>query len=94
LKNYELVIIIEAKEEIIERTKEKIKEDIKALGGTILKEDTMGVRVLAYEIKKKSKGFYYVVTIEIDPQKIVELEKEFKLNESILKNQVHVLSGK
>ena len=93
MRNYEIATIIDVNEQVINSTKEKIKEYVKSLGGTVLKEDETGVKNLPYEMKKKEKGFYYYINIEIDPSKIVELEKEFRLNESILKYMTLVLSN-
>lgn len=85
MKNYEAAIVIIPKETIINETKEKVKEDIKSFNGNIVKEDDMGVKPLGYEIDNKDQGFFYIVNFELDPSKVRELEREFKLNDNILK---------
>ena len=45
----------------------------------------MGVKDLAYEIKKEAKGHYNYFEIEADPDSVAAMEKEFRLSAHFLK---------
>ncbi len=85
MRNYDITIVIDPKDEVVKATKEKIKESVTSLGGTISKEDEMGIRTLGYVIKKKTQGYFYLLSLELSPVKVADLEKEFRLDEHILK---------
>jgi small subunit ribosomal protein S6 len=92
LRNYEFAIIIEPRDDIVQATKTKVKEYIESYGGSIIKEEDMGIRTLGYEISKNTQGYYHIITVEMDPSKILDLENEFRINEQILKFMTVVLS--
>ena len=43
-------------------------EEIKKAGGEILKNESWGLRDLAYKIKKNSKGYYYMINCKCYPK--------------------------
>ncbi len=45
----------------------------------------MGLRDLAYEIKKEKKGRYLLVHFTAEPKVVSDMEKAYRLNESILR---------
>ena len=45
----------------------------------------MGKRKLAYEIKKQSEGYYVVYTFEANPEFITELERIYRITDSVMK---------
>jgi len=45
----------------------------------------MGVKYLAYDIKKQEKGHYVYFELKADPSTILEFERGFLLNSNILK---------
>jgi small subunit ribosomal protein S6 len=61
-----------------------IRED----GGTVDNVDVWGRRRLAYEIAKKSEGIYAVVDFTASPAASVELDRQLKLNETVLRTKV------
>jgi len=86
LRKYEYLYIIEPKEEGWEKSIEKRKGDYTQLGVTLIKEDKMGERRLAYPINKKTDGFYYVTNIEAeDFTSLQAYENELKLDPDILR---------
>ena len=38
-------------------------------------------------MKKQRKGRFYLYTMNLNPGKVVEIEKEFKINQNLLKYQ-------
>ena len=86
LRKYEYLYIFEPQEEVAKKSVEWVKEHYKNMGLTLIKEDEMGKRRLAYEINKNTDGFYYVTQIEIDDlTKLDDYEKELKLNQDIIR---------
>jgi small subunit ribosomal protein S6 len=77
---------IETSEQIIAN----IDNAIKNLGGTILNANKIGRKKLAYDINKNRDAFYVNFDIEIAAQKITELKRYLKLNESVLRNFVTI----
>ncbi len=65
----------------------KFKSLIEA-NGTIDSIDEGGKRRLAYDIKKKSEGFYAVVDMTTTPEIAQELDRQLGLNETVLRTQL------
>ena len=87
---YELMVILDP--EIDERTVapslDKFLGVIRNDGGTIENVDIWGRRRLAYEIKKKSEGIYAVVNYTATSETSVELDRQLKLSEAVLRTKV------
>jgi len=54
-------------------------------GATIAKADEWGIRDLAYEIQKQSKGYYVVLDIEAPSEAIAEFNRLARINENTLR---------
>jgi len=85
MRNYEVVFIFRTEADAYNGGLEKVKEELKKAGANIVKEDDMGDRELAYQIKKESRGHYYRFDLELTPDSIVTIEKDLKLINEILK---------
>jgi small subunit ribosomal protein S6 len=87
---YELMVILDP--EIDERTVapslDKFLNVIRNDGGTIDNVDIWGRRRLAYEIQKKSEGIYAVVNFTASSESTVELDRQLKLSEAVLRTKV------
>ena len=47
-----------------------------------------GRRRLAYEINKKAEGIYAVIDLQATPEAVAELDRQLRLNESVLRTKV------
>jgi small subunit ribosomal protein S6 len=87
---YELMVILDP--EIDERTVapslDKFLNVIRNDGGTIDNVDIWGRRRLAYEIQKKSEGIYAVVNFTANSAATIELDRQLKLSEAVLRTKV------
>ena len=87
---YELMVILDP--EIDERqVAPKLDGFLKVItgdGGTIENVDVWGKRRLAYEIQKKNEGIYAVVNFTATSEATQELDRQLKLNESVLRTKV------
>jgi len=62
-----------------------IEEMIAKEGGKVVKTDNMGLRRMAYPIKKKSEGHYVLFEIEDSGKIIAELERRMRVNDTIMR---------
>ncbi|HUX78218.1 MAG TPA: 30S ribosomal protein S6 [Alphaproteobacteria bacterium] len=53
--------------------------------GDVTKTEFCGLRTLAYSIKKNRKGHYVLFNIDAPPQAVMEMERQMRLNEDILR---------
>jgi small subunit ribosomal protein S6 len=61
---------------------------IRTSGGSVEKIDVWGRRRLAYEINKKTEGIYAVIDLQATPAAVAELDRQLRLNESVLRTKV------
>ena len=54
-------------------------------GGQIISLDKWGLRTLAYLIKKESQGYYVYCDYATDPANVTEMERKFRIEESVMK---------
>ncbi len=93
---YENTVIIEPtlSEDDIEAVSEKIKKVITDGGGEILKEERWGKRKLAYELNKRTQGYYILYTFKAPPAVISKLENFFLVYDPVFKFMVIKLEKK
>jgi small subunit ribosomal protein S6 len=58
---------------------------IDAQGGKVTKRENWGLRNLAYKIKKNRKGHYVLLNIDAPPAAILEMERNMRIHEDILR---------
>lgn len=54
-------------------------------GGTVTKKEHWGLRNIAYRINKNRKGHYVLLNIEAPAAAIVEMERQMRINEDVLR---------
>lgn len=94
MKKYELMTIYPLEDEKSKKGAEDVKSTLTKFGAEIESEKVFGDRDLTYEIKKNRKGHFVLITMKLDPAKLVEIDKEFKINQNILKYQFVKLNDK
>lgn len=91
MRDYEALYILhpELTEEDYAAAVEKFNALIQANGGEVVKTDIWGKRKLAYEIpyevKKLREGYYVLVTFKAGPELPQELERNFRIADSVLR---------
>ena len=68
-------------EELLEQYKTVITEN----GGTVGKTEYWGLRPLAYRISKNRKAHFTLVNIDAPSAAVVEMERQMRINEDILR---------
>lgn len=54
-------------------------------GGTVTKKEFWGLKGLAYRIRKNRKGHFVLLNIDAPPAAVIELERNMRLNEDVLR---------
>ncbi|MGH3714716.1 MAG: 30S ribosomal protein S6 [Micromonosporaceae bacterium] len=90
MRHYEVMVILDPdlEERTVAPSLETYLNVIRTSGGSVEKLDVWGRRRLAYEIQKKSEGIYAVIDLQSEPAAVAELERQMRLNESILRTKV------
>ena len=86
-RHYESVVILNAtlEDEQIESTITRIEETLKTNGAEISEVDRWGRKRLAYPIQKSKSGYYVVFYFEAQSETISELERIYRLDETIVR---------
>jgi len=87
IKHYETMFILKptlTDEETVAQI-ENIRAIIEKNGGEIVSADNVGTRELAYEIEKCKRGYYYVVYFKGNPSGIAEIERNYRINENLIR---------
>ncbi|MCR4954173.1 MAG: 30S ribosomal protein S6 [Treponema sp.] len=87
MKKYELMTIYPLDDEKSKKGAEDLKSTLTKFGAEIEEEKPFGDRDLTYEIAKQRRGRFVLYTMKLNPGKITEIDKEFKINMNILKYQ-------
>ena len=85
MRAYEAIFVFRPEDEVYNKGKELIKQELEKAEATILKEEDMGARDLAYMVKRETRGHYHFYEAQIEPQKIVEITNSIKLMDPVLK---------
>jgi small subunit ribosomal protein S6 len=87
MRDYELVLIItpEFDEAATAELIDKVKGWITDPGGSIETFEEWGRQKLAYLIRNYKEGQYFLFRFEMDPAAVASLERNFRLQEPILR---------
>lgn len=85
MRKYELMTIFPLEEEKSKKGAEELRSVLQEFGAEIEKEEVFGDRDLTYEINKQKRAHFVLFNLKVNPAKIVEIEKKFKLNANLLK---------
>ena len=91
MRHYEIMVILDGSLE--ERTVAPsldtyLSNVIRTSGGSVEKLDVWGRRRLAFEINKKTEGIYAVIDLQATPAAVAELDRQLRLNASVLRTKV------
>jgi small subunit ribosomal protein S6 len=88
LREYELMYLLtpELPEAEMTAATERVSSLITNRGGEITKVDAWGRRRLAYPIRRHMDGFYTVLRFNFEPGQTVELDRNLRLTEQVLRH--------
>ena len=85
MRKYELMTVFPLDEEKSKKGADDVRSVLNEFGAEIEKEEPFGDRDLTYEIKKQKRGRFILFTMKLNPAKIIEINKQFRLNVNMLK---------
>ncbi len=90
MRKYEVMVIIDpdVDDRQVNGLLDKPLASFTKAGGTVDNLEVWGRRRLAYDIRKKSEGIYAVINVTADPAVVKELDRQFTLNEQIMRTKV------
>lgn len=90
MRHYEVMVILDPdlEERTVAPSLDQYLNVVRTSGGSVEKTDVWGRRRLAYEIDKKTEGIYAVVDLSAEPAAVAELDRQLRLNESVLRTKV------
>jgi len=88
-RTYELMVLLHPDLEIdAEAPISKVEGLVKASGGEVTRRDNWGKKRLAYRIARQDFAIYVYFEIQIDPEKVRELENALLITEEVLRHLV------
>ena len=85
MRKYELMTIFPLEEDLSKSGIEAMRKTLTSFNAEIQSEEPFGDRDLAYEVKKRNKGRFILLNIKVNPAKVLEIDRQFKLNANLLK---------
>lgn len=87
MKSYEVLTIFKPNldAEEVEKNLKKIEKSINEFGGSIVESDKIGRKKLAYDIQKFRDGFLVSQIINLPEDKVADLKRLLKLDDSVLR---------
>ena len=90
MNKYEMMFIVKSQSEEkgvkdVVSAVEKILKDNKA---KIIESKDLGLKKLAYPIKKEINGYYELINFEVAKDAISEIKRKISINESILRHLI------
>ncbi len=87
MRRYETIVIVDPDlgEERRAPIFDRIRELIPQKGGLLVEFDEWGARKMAYEIKKKKRGFYLRADYCGTGELVKEMERQFRIDDRVLK---------
>lgn len=91
MRNYEIMFIVRPTlgEDDVKKVVKDFADIIKKNGGKVTKEENMGQREFAYEIKDFKSGYYFVFEVEAkDDKAIKEFDRLALINNDIVRHLI------
>ena len=87
MKKYDLFTIIKPNldNEEADKVVARVEEIVKTLGGEVVECDKMGRKKLAYEVAGFTDGFMINQVVTMPADKIADLKRQLKLNDSVIR---------
>jgi len=89
MRTYETIFIAhpDLVEEEVKALIDKVKGIIENLNGQLIKVEEWGRKKLAYKLKKLTKGYYILIRFLGNTEILVEIERNLRLSDGVLKYQ-------
>jgi small subunit ribosomal protein S6 len=87
MRIYETMLVLdpEMSKEQVDGFTEKLKQFLGDRGAEVLRVEEWGSKTLAYEIKKKNKGYYLIFYLKGEEALVADMERNLRLMEEVLR---------
>lgn len=87
MRKYEIIFVVrpDVNDEELEKLVTQMQGVVTGAGGTIEKVEKMGRRRLAYRVARQREGLYILFVLEGNGDTVKELERRFKVTDSVIK---------
>lgn len=87
MRRYEIMFIVDPSlpEEEIDQLNSEVESIVKGGGGEVESIEKMGRRKLAYEVERRTDGFYVLCTVAADGEIVKEVERRFRVMDPVLR---------
>jgi small subunit ribosomal protein S6 len=83
MNTYELTVILRKND--VEPLIERVKEILKKHETSIVSDNSLGIKRLAYQIDGEKEGYYLFMNVETPSDSVKKITSEFRLNSNILR---------
>ena len=90
MRPYEVMVILEPalEESQVQAVINLSTEQLQAAGSTVNKVDKWGKRRFAYELAKRTEGFYVLLDVASEPAPMQELDRTLRLADDVLRHKI------
>ena len=90
MNKYEIMFIVrpDMEEAEIKNTAEAMKKVLTDAKAKVVDEKAMGQKELAYELKKYTTGYYYLLVVEASKEAEQEFNRVARINENLLRHLI------
>ena len=90
MQKYEMMFIVKtgSDEANVKKVADEIQKIAKDNKAKVSEFKELGLKKLAYSIKKEINGYYFVMNFEADADAIKELDRKTSLNEDVLRHLI------
>ena len=87
MRKYEIMFIVDPNlpEDEIDQLNAQVESLIAEGGGTVLETEKMGRKRLAYEVERRTEGFYVLLVVEATGEILSEVERRFRVMDNVLR---------
>ena len=90
MRPYEVMVILEPglEESQVQAVINRSSELLTAGGSTVARVDKWGKRRFAYELKKRTEGYYVLLDVRSEPGPMAELDRTLHLADDVLRHKI------
>jgi small subunit ribosomal protein S6 len=90
MRPYEVMVILESslEESQVQAVINQSTELLQAAGSTVNRVDKWGKRRFAYELAKRTEGFYVLLDVASEPGPMQELDRTLRLADDVLRHKI------
>ena len=90
MRPYEVMVILEPnlEESQVQAVVNRSSELVTSAGGSVNRVDKWGKRRFAYELAKRTEGYYVLLDVFAEPAPMAELDRTLRLADDVLRHKI------